>query len=109
MAQKALIVANGQSATLDRVLEMGCWSRVERFDSENGWTISEDGEVAFRGESFGILKSPLLGRHNQLNTLAAIAAARDAGVDPREAIAAMESFSGVKRRLEVKGTEDGLR
>ena len=108
MAQKALIVANGQSATLDRVLEMGCWSRVERFDSENGWTISEDGEVAFRGESFGILKSPLLGRHNQLNTLAAIAAARDAGVDPREAIAAMESFSGVKRRLEVKGTEDGV-
>ena len=108
MAQKALVVANGQSATLDRVLEMGCWSRVERFDSENGWTISEDGEVAFRGESFGILKSPLLGRHNQLNTLAAIAAARDAGVDPREAIAAMESFSGVKRRLEVKGTEDGV-
>ena len=69
MAQKARIVANGQSATLDRVLEMGCWSRVERFDSENGWTISEDGEVAFRGESFGILKSPLLGRHNQLVTV----------------------------------------
>ena len=108
MARKALVVANGRSSTLDRVLSMGCWSRVERFDSPEGWEISAEGEVSFCGERFGVLRSPLLGRHNQLNTLAAIAAARDAGVDPRDAIASMEEFSGVKRRLEAKGCEDGV-
>lgn len=108
MASNALIVANGRSETLKKVIDMGCWSRLEWFDTPSGWTISEDGEVALRGESFGVLRSPLLGRHNALNTLAALAAARSAGVSPREALEAMPQFAGVKRRLEVKGTEHGV-
>jgi UDP-N-acetylmuramate: L-alanyl-gamma-D-glutamyl-meso-diaminopimelate ligase len=51
---------------------------------------------------------PLMGRHNQLNTLAAIAAAVQVGVKPEVAIEAMKHFGGVKRRLEVKGCEDGV-
>ncbi|MDL2058600.1 UDP-N-acetylmuramate:L-alanyl-gamma-D-glutamyl-meso-diaminopimelate ligase [Mesosutterella sp. AGMB02718] len=108
MASNALIVANGRSETLKKVIGMGCWSRLEWFDDPSGWTISEDGEVALRGESLGVLHSPLLGRHNALNTLAALAAARSAGVSPREALEAMPQFAGVKRRLEVKGTEHGV-
>lgn len=108
MASNALVVANGKSETLKKVISMGCWSRLEWFDDPAGWTVGEDGTVAFAGESLGVLRSPLLGRHNALNTLAAIAAARSAGVDPREAIEAMAGFGGVKRRLEAKGTEGGV-
>lgn len=108
MAGNALVVANGQSATLKKVISMGCWSHLEWFDDPKGWSISDAGEVAFAGESFGTLKSPLLGHHNALNTLAAIAAARHAGVDPQDAITAMATFGGVKRRLEVKGIENGV-
>ncbi len=50
----------------------------------------------------------LPGRHNQMNALAAMAAARDAGVAPKEALAALATFEGVKRRLEVKGEAAGV-
>ena len=47
---------------------------------------------------------PVLGEHNALNTLAAIAAATEAGI-PDEAIrSSLESFTGVKRRFELTGT-----
>jgi UDP-N-acetylmuramate: L-alanyl-gamma-D-glutamyl-meso-diaminopimelate ligase len=50
----------------------------------------------------------LTGAHNRLNALAAIAAARHCGVDPRQAIAALATFEGVKRRMEVRGTVNGI-
>ena len=105
MPSAGLVVANGDCEALDRVLEKGCWSRLERFNREGGWTVTPEGDVRFGGESFGSLSMNLPGRHNQLNALAAVAAARDAGVDPRTALEALARFEGVKRRLEVKGTE----
>ena len=108
MASSALIVSNAASPALERVLAMGCWSRLERFDSPQGWEVTPAGEVSFRGERFGSMHSSLLGRHNQLNALAAVAAARDAGVHPREALEALEGFTGVKRRLELKGVAAGV-
>ena len=108
MARSALVVSNAGSPALERVLAMGCWSRLEPCDSPQGWEVSEDGEVSFQGQRLGVMHSSLLGRHNQLNALAAVAAARDAGVDPREALEALEGFGGVKRRLEVKGEAAGV-
>jgi UDP-N-acetylmuramate: L-alanyl-gamma-D-glutamyl-meso-diaminopimelate ligase len=49
------------------------------------------------------VRSRLLGRHNALNTTAAIGAAVDVGVPLADAVLAVESFSGIKRRLEVIG------
>ena len=60
------------------------------------------------GVEVGVLNMAAPGRHNASNALAAIAAARDAGIEPRLAVAAMESFAGVKRRLEVKGEAAGI-
>ena len=60
------------------------------------------------GEKLGQLEMPAPGRHNASNALAAVAAARDAGIDPADAIAAMKTFAGVKRRLEVKGEAAGV-
>ena len=108
MPGRGLVIANGRCDALDRVLERGIWSRLERFDSPEGWSIDCEGRVAFMGEVFGTLEMSLMGHHNALNALAAIAAARDAGVAPEQALEALRHFVGVKRRLEVKGEEAGV-
>ena len=51
----------------------------------------------------GEVEWPLLGMHNVMNALAAIAAASHAGVAPADAALALNEFLGVKRRMEVRG------
>ena len=51
---------------------------------------------------------PLLGEHNQLNALAAIAAAEHVGVAPEVAARALASFRNVRRRLELRGEVGGV-
>jgi len=108
-----LIVANGADAALQRVLERGCWTPVERFAVAGGWQAgpqSHDGRftVSFDGAPQGEMKWNLLGEHNQENALGALAAARHAGVPVAHAIAALADFSNVKRRLEMRGIVDGV-
>ncbi|BCL76420.1 UDP-N-acetylmuramate--L-alanyl-gamma-D-glutamyl-meso-2,6-diaminoheptandioate ligase [Jeongeupia sp. HS-3] len=106
------LIVNGREASLDRVLERGCWTPVERFGVESGWAIGavyDDGfDVLLNGESQGRLVWTLMGEHNALNALAAIAAARHVGVTPAMAIAALGRFANVKRRMEVKGQAGGV-
>jgi len=52
------------------------------------------------------LKVP--GRHNVSNALAALAAAEAAGVPLAESVPAIAEFRGVRRRLEVIGTANGV-
>ena len=114
MPGNGLIVANGADAALQRVLARGCWTPVERFAAAGGWQAgpqSADGRftVSFNGKPQGEVKWDLLGAHNQeLNALAAIAAARHAGVPVAHAIAALAEFRNVKRRLETRGTVNGI-
>jgi UDP-N-acetylmuramate: L-alanyl-gamma-D-glutamyl-meso-diaminopimelate ligase len=108
-----LIIANGGDAALERVLARGCWTPVERFDTRDGWEAGDPDtkgsfEVAWRGEPVGRVAWDLLGRHNQLNALAAIAAARHAGISAQDASAALGSFAGVKRRMELRGRIGGI-
>ncbi|MGE5641060.1 MAG: UDP-N-acetylmuramate:L-alanyl-gamma-D-glutamyl-meso-diaminopimelate ligase [Clostridia bacterium] len=108
-----LIVSNGQDVALKRVLTLGCWSPLETFGEESGWQAgppAEDGsfEVAWRGVRAGRVTWTLLGEHNRLNALAAVAAARAAGVQPSDAVAALSRFGGVRRRMEVRGEEGGV-
>jgi UDP-N-acetylmuramate: L-alanyl-gamma-D-glutamyl-meso-diaminopimelate ligase len=108
------LVVNGDDANVERVLARGCWSEVERFgfagrSARVDWSISADGAIAHTGEALGML-SPfaLIGTHNLMNALAAIVAARHAGVPARESLAALATFRGVKRRLEVRGKVRGI-
>lgn len=110
MPSNGLVIANARAEALDRVLAMGVWSRVERFDvaeGEAGWSLTEDGRVAFSGKPVGELHLPMPGRYNALNALAAVAAARDVGVAPETALEILAHFAGVKRRQEVKGRAYG--
>ncbi len=107
-----LVVANGREASLDRVLARGCWTPVERIGAAPGWrtvAVDESTFEVFLGEALqGRVQWGLLGEHNRMNALAAIAAARHAGVPAKNAIAALGRFENVKRRLEVRGVERGV-
>jgi UDP-N-acetylmuramate: L-alanyl-gamma-D-glutamyl-meso-diaminopimelate ligase len=108
-----LIVANGVETSMERVLARGCWTPVERVGVEAGWhcgTVAADGsfDVMLAGKPQGTVRWDLLGSHNQHNALAALAAARHAGVPVPQAIAALGRFRNVKRRLEVRGSVNGV-
>jgi len=111
------IISNGDDARLDAVLEMGCWSRLQRFSlkEQQDWhveMIKPDGSELgfdFGGERVGTVRWDQCGRHNAMNACAAVAAAVAAGVAPAEAVAALAGFRGVKRRLEVIGDSGDVR
>ena len=109
------LIVNGGEESLRRVLARGCWSEVERFgfaavaDTGSDWTIAVDGTIKLGGAPQGVLERfALIGRHNQLNALAAIGAARHVGVPVLHALAALVAFRGIKRRLELLGTVNGV-
>jgi UDP-N-acetylmuramate: L-alanyl-gamma-D-glutamyl-meso-diaminopimelate ligase len=103
-----LIVSNGCEAALDRVLQRGCWTPVERFGTDDGWQIDAGNRVTLCGELQGTLNWELLGEHNRQNALAALAAARHAGVPIAQGLAALGEFKNVKRRMEVRGIVNGI-
>ena len=110
------LVVNAREESLKRVLAMGCWSEVTRFGARK----EEPGALRARGEphAFDVLRGslkiarvdwPLLGEHNQMNALAAIAAAEHAGVAPDVAAKALATFENVRRRLELRGEGGGVK
>ena len=107
MAQNARVVVNGQSEALKRVLDRGLYSDCVYFNDERDWHL-QGNELLYKGRLIGALRLSLPGHHNLLNASAAVAAATHVGIDPQEALAALEEFSGVKRRLELKGIENGV-
>ncbi len=109
--RRGRLIVNGEDPYLAEVLAMGCWTPVERFgfDPALEWSarlINEDGStfsVLHRGAEVATVEWPLLGRHNVLNGLAALAAAHAVGVDVAAVAPALARFQSVKRRLEVIG------
>lgn len=113
LPRSGLIVANAAEASLKRVMERGCWTPVEWFGSESGWQLglaAPDGvcEVFLAGLAQGKLDLPMAGAHNRANALAALAAARHAGVAPAASLEALSRFGGIRRRLEVRGQARGV-
>ena len=112
-----LIIAPLYDGNLHEVLDMGCWTPVEYFDPEMEacWHISNssaDGgsfDVICDGTKVGRVEWDLIGRHNQANALAALAAARHAGVPPKVAVDSLQRFRNVKRRMELRGEVRGIR
>lgn len=120
-----LVVSNGREESLIRVIKRGCWTPVEQFGSplppagraqrggrsrlgERGWQIDDANHVTLNGKAQGVLKWDLMGEHNRMNALAALAAARHAGVPVAQGLAALGEFKNVKRRMEIRGTVNGI-
>jgi len=112
-----LIISPLNDGNLHDVLDMGCWTQIEHFDPdlEASWHIANaaaDGsefDVVCESETVGRVTWGLTGRHNVSNALAALAAARHAGVPPRVGVQALAKFRNVKRRMELRGEERGVR
>lgn len=103
-----LIVCNAREASLQRVIQRGCWTPVETFGSPAGWAIDTQEQVSLAGKLQGKLEWDLMGEHNRMNALAALAAARHAGVPVTQGLAALTAFKNVKRRMEVRGSVKGI-
>jgi UDP-N-acetylmuramate: L-alanyl-gamma-D-glutamyl-meso-diaminopimelate ligase len=119
---KGRVIVNAEAAALERVLSKGIWSEKEAFGAGLGrsydWSLEDLSESADASEfrvhfqQAGDQQVPcslaLAGKHNRLNAVAAMAAARHVGLTPPLAAQALRSFKGVKRRLEVRGVADGV-
>ena len=110
---QGLLVVNGQDAALERVLARGVWTPAERFGAGQPWSVGaihpdDSFDVLHAGERQGAVRWALMGEHNRLNALAALAAARHVGIPVKGGIEALGRFEGVKRRMELKGTVGGV-
>ena len=112
-----LLLVNANEANLSEVLDMGCWTPLETVSAGTfpaQWQVQlvvADGshfDVLLDGQSQGEVCWSLLGEHNMHNALSAIAAARHAGVPVSQSIEALCRFSGVKRRMEMRGEVNGV-
>lgn len=117
------LIVNGEDRHLAEVLAMGCWTPVERFgldsDASVGgkpfdWSarlLAADGSafvLVHDGNDVGEVHWPLLGRHNVMNALAALAACHAVAVDVATLLPALARFQSVKRRMEVLGHVQGV-
>ena len=101
------VVVNGLEDALERVLHQGLWSEVRSFGAAVSDFTAQGEPHAFdvlqRGQPVARVEWALTGVHNQLNALAAIAAAEHVGVAPAVAAQALASFENVRRRMERRG------
>lgn len=117
MSEDALLVAcDNSSAIRGLTRHASCWTIMYGFEKNSPWRLEDVRleppwtllDVSMRGEPFGTFRTPLVGRHNALNALSAIAVAHDLQI-PKDLISkALESFEGVKRRQEVRGVKRGI-
>ena len=116
------LIVNGAEQSLERVVQRGCWSGLERFAlpeqsiKAQDWSLidtAKDGfKVIYQGQEVAEVcwdeDASVTGRHNQLNALAAIAAAHHVGISVQDAAKALATFKNVKRRMEVIGRVNGI-
>ena len=112
-------IIRGEGDAIDRVLARGVWSAVSTVTAASeaatagwSWRSGPACENAFiietpDGKAYP-LSWPLIGAHNAANATAAVAAAAQVGVDPADAVGALASFAGIKRRLELLGTPQNI-
>jgi UDP-N-acetylmuramate: L-alanyl-gamma-D-glutamyl-meso-diaminopimelate ligase len=116
------LIVNGAEQSLERVVQRGCWSSLERFAlpeqsiKPGDWslidTVNDGFKVIYQDKHLAEVSwgedVSVTGRHNQLNALAAIAAAHHVGISAQDAAKALGTFKNVKRRMEVVGRVNGI-
>lgn len=107
------IIINDEEESLKRVIERGCWSEKFYIGSQKGLSIGkvnhdQSFEVLNQNRLVGTLSWDLLGHHNRMNALAAIAASHHVGVTLENALEALQTFKNVKRRMECIGEKNSI-
>jgi UDP-N-acetylmuramate: L-alanyl-gamma-D-glutamyl-meso-diaminopimelate ligase len=113
MPRTARCIVNAHEDSLKTVLQRGCWSEISHFalhsNTPSDWTIDTNHHIHHANQPVGIMPDTIIGKHNQMNALAALAAAFHVGVRPSDGIAALALFQGVKRRMEIRGVIHDIR
>ena len=118
MPDTATVLVPAAAPSIDEVLQMGCWSQVQRLrlggaGADAEWTAEQlsDGRIAVAraGEVLAEVTWHLPGDYNRNNLLAAFALAVLAGVQPEAAASAASAFKGVRRRYDLLLEADGVR
>lgn len=112
-----LIVANGGDANVmslrpesrARWLTFG-WDRACTISASDAEYLPDSTSFTawWEGKEWFRFRSTLSGKHNVLNALADIAIARERGLTAEEIQRGLETFQGIKRRMEVRGVERGV-
>ena len=105
------IILPQNEPALERALARGCWTPVTRVGNDDGWHCKQPlttPVIYLADQCIGTLTWPLTGLHNIQNALVAMAAAAQVGVEPGVALDALNRFGGVKRRMEVRGSINGV-
>jgi UDP-N-acetylmuramate: L-alanyl-gamma-D-glutamyl-meso-diaminopimelate ligase len=108
------VVVNADEPNLQQVLGRGCWSQRITFGTKGAWSARASKEdssvfaVLEQGKVVAEVGWQLIGEHNMMNALAAIAAAGTVGISAQDASNALANFKNVKRRLELRGEVSGI-
>lgn len=110
--RSGLVLAPAQDQALARVLARGCYSNLITTGQATGWHTQSVDALSFNvlngTQLLGQVQWSLTGAHNQHNALVALLAAEHVGVSAAQSIAALNQFAGVKRRMETRGTINGV-
>jgi UDP-N-acetylmuramate: L-alanyl-gamma-D-glutamyl-meso-diaminopimelate ligase len=105
------VVCPNDDPALARVLARGIWTPVQHL-GHGAWDVSVAippvAHILHGQSDLGEFKLPMAGRHNARNALAALVAARHVGVQPADAMDALQRFAGVRRRMEKLGEFAGI-
>lgn len=94
-----LLIANAEDKNIDKVIAMGNWTKLLKFNELDGWHVSGK-TIVNKKEELGQFRTEFYGEHNYKNALAAILAAQHVGVKPVDAMEALSKFTLPSRRLE---------
>jgi UDP-N-acetylmuramate--alanine ligase len=113
------VIANGQDANVAKIVkQLGADLQCETFGLEKNCNFYaenlalNDGlyafDVYYNNKLLGGTRISLPGKHNIVNALAVIAMAIKAGLEPERALQLLPGFTGIDRRLMLKGQFNGI-
>ena len=116
--QTGLVIANGEDPRVAGVVAHSAAPvQTVGFDGEFTWSIQATGlkngccmgQISHKGQVVAKLELSVPGRHNLFDATMAVAACVACGAAPSDAAAAINTFTGVDRRMSVIGTFRGAR
>ncbi|QLE79878.1 UDP-N-acetylmuramate:L-alanyl-gamma-D-glutamyl-meso-diaminopimelate ligase [Francisella sp. Scap27] len=114
MPAKATVIYNGKDANVQKIIDMGCWSKLMKVQDTEGFHIGNHEadyskfDIYSGSSEFVSIKWDVIGEHNALNALSAYTVAKQIGIRNSVIEKAFAEFKGIKRRLEVLYKSDSI-
>jgi UDP-N-acetylmuramate: L-alanyl-gamma-D-glutamyl-meso-diaminopimelate ligase len=117
MQTSADLIACDQDENIAELLPI-CRSRLVGYGKEpsSEWVLGQHRiqppfivfDVLHHGNLYARFKTRMIGEHNLFNLLAGVAIGERLGIDRKTIAHALESFAGVRRRQEIRGTRNDV-